>query len=52
MRWILVLVFSTVGSAIPLLWGAGEFSFSSILLGGLGAFLGIWMAFKMEHGHY
>jgi len=49
LRWILVLVFSSIGSAIPLIWGAGEFSFSSILLGGIGAIFGIWMAFKITH---
>jgi len=52
LRWILVVVLSTLGSAIPLLWGAGEFSFSSILLGGLGAIAGIWIAFKMNNSHY
>jgi len=49
LRWILVLVGSTIGSAIPLLWGAGELSFSSILLGGIGAIVGIWLAFKITH---
>ncbi len=52
MRVVLVLIGSTIGSAIPMLWGASEFSFSSILLGGAGAIAGIWIAFKMEHGHY
>jgi len=49
LRWIFVLVGSTVGGSIPLLWGAGEFSFSSILLGGVGAIAGIWLAFKTTH---
>jgi uncharacterized membrane protein YeaQ/YmgE (transglycosylase-associated protein family) len=52
LRWIFVLVGSTVGSAIPLLWGAGELSFSSILFGGVGAIFGIWLAFKMSNSHY
>jgi hypothetical protein len=52
LRWVFVFIFSTVGSAIPLLWGAGELSFSSILLGGAGAIFGIWLAFKMSSGHY
>lgn len=47
LRWIFVLIGSTAGSAIPLLWGASELSFSSILLGGAGAIAGIWLAFKM-----
>jgi len=50
--WLLVFLFSTLGSAIPLLWGAGELSFSSILLGGAGAIFGLWMSFKMTSGHY
>jgi hypothetical protein len=52
MRAVFALIGSIVGSAIPLLWGAGEFSFSSILLGGVGAIAGIWFAFKLEHDHY
>ena len=52
LTWIFVFVFSTVGSAIPMLWGAGELSFSSIFLGGAGAIFGIWLAFKMTRSHY
>jgi len=43
------LVGSTIGSYIPLLWGAGVFSFSSIILGAVGAIAGIWIAFKLTH---
>jgi hypothetical protein len=49
LSWIFVFIFSTVGSLIPLVWGADELSFSSILLGGAGAIFGIWLAFKMTH---
>jgi len=49
LSWIFIFIFSTIGGSIPLLWGAGELSFSSILLGGLGAIFGIWLAFKMTH---
>ncbi|HEV8666851.1 MAG TPA: hypothetical protein VN665_03330 [Candidatus Paceibacterota bacterium] len=51
-RWLFVFLFSTIGSAIPLLWGAGELSFSSIILGGAGAIFGIWLAFKLNNSHY
>jgi hypothetical protein len=52
LSWLFVFIGSTVGSSIPLLWGASELSFSSILLGGAGAIAGIWLAFKMTSGHY
>jgi hypothetical protein len=35
-----------IGSAIPLLWGGSLFSMSSVLLSGLGAFVGIYFAYK------
>jgi hypothetical protein len=38
---------SSVGSAVPLLWGAGWLSFASVLFGLLGGLAGIWLAFKM-----
>ncbi len=40
---------SMIGSYFPLLWGAGSFSFSSIFFGGVGALVGIWVAFKATH---
>ncbi len=46
--WIGVFVGSTVGSYIPSLWGADLFSFSSILFGTLGAFVGIWLGYKLS----
>ena len=46
--WIGLFVGSTVGSIIPNLWGADMFSMSSILLGGLGAFAGIYIGFKLS----
>ena len=46
--WIGLFVGSTIGSIIPNLWGAGMFSLSSILLGGLGGLVGIYAGFKMS----
>ena len=43
-----VLVGSTLGSFVPSLWGEGVFSFSSILLGFVGAFAGLWIGFKIS----
>jgi len=44
--WVGILLGSTIGGFIPELWGAGLFSYSSLLLSGIGAFLGIWIALK------
>jgi hypothetical protein len=38
---------STLGGWLPTLWGAGIFSFSSVLGGCVGGALGIWLAFKL-----
>jgi hypothetical protein len=46
--WLGVLIGSTVGGFIPELWGAGLFSLSSVLLSGIGAFAGLWLAYKMS----
>jgi uncharacterized membrane protein YeaQ/YmgE (transglycosylase-associated protein family) len=46
--WIGGAVGSTVGSFIPLLWGASELSFSSLFFGAVGAIVGIYVAFKMS----
>ena len=42
------LVGSTIGSSIPLLWGASELSFSSLLFGSVGAIIGIYMGYKIS----
>jgi hypothetical protein len=47
--WIGMAVGSTIGSFIPLLWGAGVFSFSSIILSAIGGILGIWLGFKISN---
>jgi uncharacterized membrane protein YeaQ/YmgE (transglycosylase-associated protein family) len=45
--WIGILIGSTIGSFIPDLWGAGQLSYSSILLSGIGAFVGLWIGYKL-----
>jgi uncharacterized membrane protein YeaQ/YmgE (transglycosylase-associated protein family) len=42
-----MIVGSTIGSFIPALWGAGTFSFSSIIFSSLGALAGIYLGFKL-----
>lgn len=49
MIWLGMIVGSTIGGFIPDLWGAGILSFSSILLSGIGAIVGIYVAFKLMH---
>nr|WP_239651746.1 helix-turn-helix domain-containing protein [Neosynechococcus sphagnicola] len=39
---------STIGSYVPALWGGSLFSLTSILLGMVGGFLGIWLGFKLS----
>jgi len=41
-----MIIGSVIGSYIPTLFGADIFSFYSIIFSALGAFLGIWVAFK------
>ncbi len=44
-----VLIFSTIGSYIPVLWHAGFFSISSITGGIIGTIFGIWAAVKLNN---
>ena len=46
--WLGVLVGSTIGGFIPDLWGAGLFSYSSVLLSGIGGFAGLWLGYMMS----
>ena len=39
---------SIIGGYIPSLWGAGLFSYSSILFSGIGGILGVWIGFKLS----
>ena len=36
-----------VGSLIPGLWGAGQFSMSSVVFFLIGGFFGIWVAYRL-----
>jgi hypothetical protein len=46
--WIGILIGSTIGGMIPLVWGDDMLSYSSVLLGGAGAFAGLWVGYKMS----
>lgn len=47
--YLSVLIFSTIGSFIPVLFHQGLFSLASILGGTVGAFFGIWAAVKLNN---
>lgn len=47
--WTGVFVGSFLGSLIPELWGAGFLSFSSMFFSAVGAFAGIWAAWRLTH---
>lgn len=45
--WICMLFGGFIGGYVPTLWGAGYFSFSSLIFNALGAIVGIWIGFKL-----
>jgi hypothetical protein len=46
--WVGFFLGSTIGSYVPAIWGAGVFSFSSIIFGAVGGILGIWVGFRLS----
>ena len=50
---LLIFVGMTVGSIIggyiPSLFGAGLFSYSSVLFSGIGAIAGVWAGYKLSN---
>jgi len=44
--WLGVLIGSIVGGFIPELWDAALFSYASVLLSAVGAFAGLYIAYK------
>jgi uncharacterized membrane protein YeaQ/YmgE (transglycosylase-associated protein family) len=49
MTWLLTIVGSVIGSYIPALWGDGVFSLWAIILSAVGAVIGIWIGFNLDH---
>lgn len=41
---------SILGGMIPLLWGDAGLSMSSVLLGGVGGIIGIWVGYRIVNG--
>ncbi len=44
-----MVIGSVIGGYIPLLWGEGFLSFSSVLLTAVGGIIGIWFGFKLSY---
>ena len=45
-----LVVGSTLGGMVPLLWGDSAFSVMSVLLGGVGGVIGIWAGYRIVNG--
>jgi len=45
--WFAVLIGSSVGGFIPELWGGSLLSYSSVMLSGIGGFVGLFIAYTM-----
>lgn len=41
-----MIIGGIIGGYIPAIWGAGLFSFSSIIFGAIGSIAGIWLVYK------
>jgi hypothetical protein len=46
--WLGVFVGGTVGSYVPVLFGAGLLSFSSVIASTIGGLAGIWVGYKLS----
>jgi predicted MFS family arabinose efflux permease len=45
--WFGIFIGSAIGGLVPELWGADAFSYSSVLLSGIGALAGLWIGLKV-----
>ena len=43
-----MMVFGTIGSFVPEVWGASSFSLSSVLFGGVGAVAGVFVGVRLS----
>lgn len=47
-----MVVGSYLGSLIPLIWGDSMFSVTSVIFGGIGAFIGIYIGYKIDTDYF
>jgi hypothetical protein len=45
--WVAIFIGSTIGGAVPELWGGEMMSYTSLLLSGVGAVIGLWVGVNM-----
>jgi hypothetical protein len=43
-----VVVGSTIGGYLPVLWGSSSFSVTSLLFGALGGIAGVWVGVRLS----
>ncbi len=43
-----IIVGSTIGGYLPVLWGASSFSITSLLFGALGGIAGVWVGVRLS----
>lgn len=46
--WMGMFVGSLLGGYVPLLWGGDAFSLAGVLWGGIGAFIGVWLGWRIS----
>ncbi len=46
--WMGMFVGSLLGGYVPLLWGTDAFSLAGVICGGIGAFIGVWLGWKIS----
>lgn len=44
---IFMIIGSSIGGYLPVLWGGSFLSFSSVILSGIGGVAGIWAGYKI-----
>jgi uncharacterized membrane protein YoaK (UPF0700 family) len=47
--WLGMFVGSTIGGFVPMLWGDGALSLSSVFFSAVGGVLGIWLGYRLGH---
>lgn len=48
MIWMGMFIGSSIGSFVPMMWGASVLSLSSVFFSAIGGVLGIWLGFKLS----